>query len=106
MVKYRISINPRSEWDDDARKAKVSPRGLEVLVLIADGMSNSDTARLLGIKYQTVKTHSHNVVEQLGARNVTQAFMLALAKGLIRVTSDMPEPSEKWRGFTLTSGKD
>ena len=106
MVKYRISINPRSDWDNDARKAKVSPRGLEVLVLIADGMSNSDTARLLDIKYQTVKTHLHNVVMKLGARNVTQAFMLALAKGLIRVTSDMPEPSEKWRGFALTSGKD
>jgi len=106
MVKYRISINPRSAWDDDVKEAKVSTRGLEVLAVIADGMSNKDTARLLDIKYQTVKTHLHNVVMKLGARNVTQAFMIALAKGLIRVTTDMPEPSEKWRGIATISGKE
>ena len=99
MVKYRITINPRNQWDDDAREAKVSPRELEVLVLIADGLGNMETAGLLEIKYQTVKTHLHNVVKKLGARNVTQAFMLALAKGLIRVTSEDAKPSEKWRGM-------
>ena len=106
MAKYRVTINPRNQWDDDAREAKVSPRGLEVLVLVADGMSNRDTARALDINYQTVKTHLHNVVKKIGANNVTQAFMLALAKGLIRVTTDMPEASEKWRGYISVSGKD
>jgi len=99
MVKYRIVINPRNQWDDDARKAKISPRELEVLALVADGTSNSTIAELLEIKYQTVKNHLHNVVKKLGASNVTRAFMLALAKGLIRVTTEDADPSEKWRGF-------
>ena len=106
MVKYRITINPRSQWADDAREAKVSPRELEILALIADGLSNSDTAGLLNIKYQTVKTHLHNVVRKLGAGNVTQAFMLALAKGLINVTTEDAKPSEKWRGMGHISGRD
>ncbi|MFC1969263.1 response regulator transcription factor [Chloroflexota bacterium] len=106
MVKYRITINPRNQWDDDAREAKVSPRELEVLALIADGSSNSEIAGLLEIKYQTVKTHSHNVVKKLGAGNVTEAFMLALAKGLISVTSEDAKPSEKWRGHGYIRGKE
>lgn len=106
MVKYRITINPRSQWDDDAREAKVSPRELEVLALSADGLGNSEIAGLLEIKYQTVKTHSHNVVKKLGAGNVTQAFMLALAKGLINVTTKDAEPSERWRGMGHISGRD
>lgn len=106
MVKYRVTITPRSQWDDDTREAKVSPRELEVLALIADGSDNFTIAGLLEIKYQTVKTHSHNVVKKLGAGNVTQAFMLALAKGLIIVTSEDAKPSEKWRGFKFISGKE
>ena len=106
MVKYRITINPRNQWDDDAREAKVSPRELEILALIADGLGNIETAGLLEIKYQTVKTHLHNVVKKLGAGNVTQAFMLALAKGLIRVTTEDAKTSEKWRGMGHISGKD
>ncbi len=106
MVKYRITINPRNQWDDDARKAKVSPRELEVLALIADGTGNSEIAGLLEIKYQTVKTHSHNVVKKLGAGNVTEAFMLALAKGLISVTTEDAKPLEKWRGHGHIRGKE
>ena len=106
MVKYRVVINPRNQWDDDARKAKVSPRELEVLALVADGSDNQEIAYLLGIKYQTVKTHLHNVVKKLEASNVTKAFMLALAKGLIRVTGDLEESSERWRGFSYISGKE
>ena len=60
---------------------------------MADGYSNSDIADMLDIRYQTVKTHSHNVVKKLGARNVTQAFMLSLAKGLISVNSDLEKAS-------------
>ena len=104
MVKYRVVINPRSQWDTEARKAKVSPRELEVLALVADGADNIQIAGLLEIKYQTVKNHLHKVVKKLGASNVTAAFMLALAKGLIRVTTEDAEPSEKWRGFSYRSG--
>ena len=101
---YRITINPRNEWDSDAREAKISPRELEVLLLIADGVSYMDIAELLGLKYQTIKTHSHNVVKKLEAGNVTQAFMLALAKGLIRVTTEMEKPGEKWHGVSHALG--
>ncbi len=106
MARYRITINPRNQWDEDVIQSKVSPRELEVLALIADGTDYYNIAGVLNIKYQTVKTHAHNIVKKLGAHNVTEAFMLALAKGLVRVTTDMGNESEKWRGMGHRSGGD
>ncbi|MFC2038949.1 helix-turn-helix transcriptional regulator [Chloroflexota bacterium] len=99
MVKYRVLINPRNKWADDAREAKVSTRGLEVLALVADGADNILISQMLDIKYQTVKNHLHNVVKKLGASNVTEAFMVALAKGLLIVTEEEAKPLEKWSGI-------
>jgi len=91
MVKYRVVINPRNKWADDAREAKVSTRGLEILSLVADGMDNVTISQMLDIKYQTVKNHLHTVVKKLGTSNVTEAFMVALAKGLLMVTEEEAE---------------
>jgi len=99
MVKYRVVINPRNQWATDAREAKVSPRELEVLSLVADGMDNITISHMLDIKYQTVKNNLYTVVKKLGASNVTEAFMVALAKGLLMVTDEEAKPSEKWRGM-------
>ena len=58
-------------------------RELEILELIAAGLSNKEIAERLFVSENTVKTHSRRVFEKLGAKRRTQAVQLAKASGLI-----------------------
>ena len=55
----------------------LTPRELEVLQLIADGLSTKEMADKLFVSENTVKTHSGRVLEKLGANRRTQAVQLA-----------------------------
>jgi len=65
----------------DARA--VTPRELEILRLMASGMTNREIARTLFVSENTVKTHSSRLFEKLGARRRTQAVQLARQRALI-----------------------
>ena len=58
-------------------------RELEILELIAAGLSNKEIAQRVFVSENTVKTHSSRVFEKLGARRRTQAVQLAQEMGLI-----------------------
>jgi DNA-binding CsgD family transcriptional regulator len=60
---------------DEARVASLglTPRELEILQLIADGLSNREIADRVHVSENTVKTHSSRVFDKLGARRRTQA---------------------------------
>ena len=58
-------------------------RELEILELIAAGLSNKEIAGRVFVSENTVKTHSSRVFEKLGARRRTQAVQRAKALGLI-----------------------
>jgi DNA-binding CsgD family transcriptional regulator len=60
---------------DDARLASlgITPRELEILERIAEGLSNREIAERLFVSENTVKTHSSRVLDKLGARRRTQA---------------------------------
>ncbi|MEV6262068.1 response regulator transcription factor [Streptomyces sp. NPDC051784] len=60
----------------------LTPREVEVLVLIADGLSNTEIARALHISRATVKTHINNLFAKTGARDRTGAVRYAYGKGL------------------------
>lgn len=51
----------------------ITPRELEILELIAAGLSNREIAQRVFVSENTVKTHSSRVFEKLGARRRTQA---------------------------------
>lgn len=63
----------------DQRKVdelQITPRELEILQLIAAGLSNKEIAEKLFVSENTVKTHSSRVFDKLGARRRTQAVQL------------------------------
>jgi FixJ family two-component response regulator len=53
-----------------ARYDRLTSREREVLVLVARGMRNKQTAMELGITEVTVKVHRHNIMEKMGARSL------------------------------------
>ena len=62
---------------------EITPRELEILELIAKGMSNREIAEKLFVSENTVKTHSSRVFDKLGAKRRTQAVQLGKEFGLI-----------------------
>jgi ATP/maltotriose-dependent transcriptional regulator MalT len=70
---------------DTARVAELglTPRELEILELIASGLSNREIADKLFVSENTVKTHSSRVFDKLGARRRTQAVQIGKASRLI-----------------------
>ncbi len=63
----------------------LTPREIEVLNLLADGLPNKAIAYQLGISDQTAKFHVASICGKLGAANRTEAVRLALRKGLLTI---------------------
>ena len=61
----------------------VTPRELEILEQIAEGLSNREIAEKLFVSENTVKTHSSRLFDKLNARRRTQAVQIAKEMGLI-----------------------
>jgi len=70
--------------DSSKREALgITPRELEILELIAQGLSNREIAEKLFVSENTVKTHSSRVFDKLGAKRRTQAVQLGKELRLI-----------------------
>ncbi len=69
---------------DKLESLGITPRELQVLELMAEGLSNKEIAARVYVSENTVKTHSSRVFDKLGARRRTQAVQLGRAFRLIR----------------------
>ena len=61
----------------------LSPRELQVLTLLSEGLSNRDVATRLGISRHTAKFHVNAILDKLGATTRTEAVVLAARSGLL-----------------------
>jgi DNA-binding CsgD family transcriptional regulator len=73
---------------DKAAKIGLTPRELEVLVLVARGASNQQVARKLGIAIETVKSHVKNMLAALGASTRAQCVTIGFCNGVLRPNPD------------------
>jgi DNA-binding NarL/FixJ family response regulator len=69
----------------------LTERELEVLRLVARGGSNAEIARDLFLSAGTVKTHVGRILAKIGARDRTQAVVLAYESGLVRPGEAPPD---------------
>ncbi|MGW4744934.1 response regulator [Streptomyces sp. NPDC004290] len=76
----RGSRSDRGVAGDDG----LTEREMEVLVLVADGLSNTEIAKRLRISTATVKTHINNLFAKTGVRDRAQAVRYAYQHGLVR----------------------
>ena len=77
------SAQPFSLNAERQKKLGITKRELEILELIAQGMSNREIAEKLFVSENTVKTHSSRLFDKLSARRRTQAVQIGKEMGLI-----------------------
>jgi two-component system, NarL family, response regulator LiaR len=61
----------------------LSPREIEVLTLLVEGLSNQQMAARLFVSAETIKTHMRHIMEKLAVSDRTQAAVKAMKQGLV-----------------------
>jgi two-component system, NarL family, response regulator LiaR len=86
VIIQQVPAVPAEPFAPDVKRIEeltITPRELEILQLIAAGLSNQEIADRLFVSANTVKTHSSRVFDKLGARRRTEAVRLAKEARLI-----------------------
>jgi len=79
----RAEFDDRLDVSDRVKEEPLTPREIQVLELVAEGLPNKAIAARLDISDQTVKFHVSSICGKLGAANRTDAVRRALRRGLI-----------------------
>jgi len=86
IVEKEVYVLPEKEFvlnEAELEKLNISPRELEVLQLMAEGLSNAEIADRLFVSLNTVKTHSSRLFEKLDVKRRTQAVETAKRLNII-----------------------
>ncbi len=78
-------ILPGEESEPDPSDQTLTPREIEVLRMVAEGLGNKEIASRLGISDHTVKFHISSIFAKLGASSRTEAVTMGIRQGLIMV---------------------
>lgn len=78
-------VSSAVEGGDNFMPEPVSVREREVLLLAARGLSGKEIAAKLFISERTVQTHLASIYDKLGAKNKTEAMLLAIKYGIVTI---------------------
>jgi DNA-binding NarL/FixJ family response regulator len=78
-----VAPAPNNSGNDEAFDEPLTPREVQVVELLAQGLPNKAIAARLGISDQTVKFHLASIAGKLGAANRTDTVRRAVRRGLI-----------------------
>ncbi len=78
--------DPVTESLGDSSAATLAPREIEVLHVLATGVSIDDAAALLGVSVYTVRSHLRNINAKLNTHGKLDAIMRAIRLGLIQIS--------------------
>jgi DNA-binding NarL/FixJ family response regulator len=81
-ARLMAGLGNRSGQEDDQRP-RLTRREIELLKLVADGLSNKAIAQSLFVSENTVKYHVRNILQKLGVQNRTEAVAHAIRAGLL-----------------------
>jgi two-component system nitrate/nitrite response regulator NarL len=84
LQEIRNGATTRIASTEPSEEPSVTPRELEILQLVAEGMSNKEIGKRLWITEGTVKNHVHNALEKLHMKNRIQAAAYIVRQGLGR----------------------
>lgn len=87
-----------------ARAFHLSPRQVEVLMLLGDGLANKPIGRKLGISACTVKQHVQAILKEFDASNRLQAVIFAYRSGILSSGADADPALSMKADAPLVSG--
>src|SRR5436305_1144934 len=91
-----VGCGLRSE-DGDANggpRSNLTPRELDVLEAMSDGLATKAIASRLGVATKTVENHKVRIFDKLGVRTQAQAVSLAIGHGLLSRPPDLLEAGD------------
>ncbi len=83
MVDYLFTVGNRADGGGVRRIHGLTDREMDVLVSVAQGLSNKEIAKKLFVSESTVKTHLFGIYHKLKLRNRAQAAAFAIQNGLL-----------------------
>jgi DNA-binding NarL/FixJ family response regulator len=75
----------RAQLDQRAARPRVTPREVEILELVSQGLRDREIAEAIGISEKTVHVHMKNILAKLDARDRTGAVRAAVRRGIIHM---------------------
>jgi two-component system, NarL family, nitrate/nitrite response regulator NarL len=82
----RAALNQFVRGGTNVNASELTAREREVLVLIAEGLSNKEIASQLGVGVRTVETHRERIMRKLNIHSVAGLTKFAISKGLVSLT--------------------
>lgn len=83
LLKKLQNPNYKPASTEDKQTRDLSQREIEILKLIADGLTNAEIADKIFTSKRTVETHRQNIIEKTKAKNTAALIKYAISKGII-----------------------